>query len=402
MKQPVQFQLEQDENLAMVTPDNEPQAEQPVRRSGRASKRRKLGFDAKQDPVATEAAHSHMAAASTLTTASDSGLLEAKANSGTEARRPGEEAAVTQISPKSTTPTGAEPPDQTHAQAEAREDNPGTVVVQYKDDLSADAPMPQKAKTIASHNENVPVRRKGRSKWDDPIEMLTNQKSPLGTAMLRDLLCTDRAWDILTEDEKKQVLKEFPQGADILEPGTEKARPNIASLRNNNNFRHDISRYQEDLREGRHDPEWISQAQAAHRKRELGVFDAFLAKKFEEDWGIPMPSLGGDASLDTPPAASLLSTTSKVVPEEVSDPPRSSHDVRDDHTNHTLARKEEDGECHLGAQSVASGGEACHDFPHDHTVAAPEQRETGCSDPAKAAFTKAGSTKNTEMRTSYA
>ena len=111
-----------------------------------------------------------------------------------------------------------------------------------------------------------------------------------------------------------RVLKEFPQGADILNPGTEEARPDIVALRNNNNFRHDISRYQEDLREGRHDPEWISQAQAAHRKRALGVYDDFLARKFEEDWGIPMPSLSADGSLDTPLTTKSLSTSQKLTP----------------------------------------------------------------------------------------
>ncbi|KAH7033341.1 Asx homology domain-containing protein [Microdochium trichocladiopsis] len=149
-------------------------------------------------------------------------------------------------------------------------------------------PAMKRTRTITDSKESLPVRRKSRSKWDNPIEMLTNQRSPLGTAMLRDLLCTPRAWDILSDEEKKQVLKEFPLEADILDFGTDRARPNIVSLRNNNNFRHDISRYQENLREGRHDPEWISQAQAAHRKRGLGLYDEFLASKFEEDWGIPM------------------------------------------------------------------------------------------------------------------
>lgn len=112
------------------------------------------------------------------------------------------------------------------------------------------------------------------------------------------------------------MLEKFPQGADILEPGTEQARPNIVALRNNNNFRHDISRYQEDLREGRHDPEWISQAQAAHRKRELGIYDDFLAKKFEEDWGIPMPSPKGGQVPDASLAGISSSTNSRTSPKK--------------------------------------------------------------------------------------
>lgn len=61
------------------------------------------------------------------------------------------------------------------------------------------------------------------------------------------------------------------------------------ALRNNDNFRHDVAQYQEDLRKGWHDPEWIRQAQAAHRKREAGEYNEYLATRFKEEWGIPLP-----------------------------------------------------------------------------------------------------------------
>lgn len=63
----------------------------------------------------------------------------------------------------------------------------------------------------------------------------------------------------------------------------------MAALRNNNNFRHDVARYQDNLGKGKHDPEWIRQAQDAHRKRELGMYTEYLASRFENDWGMQMP-----------------------------------------------------------------------------------------------------------------
>jgi len=114
------------------------------------------------------------------------------------------------------------------------------------------------------------------------------------------------------------VLAEFPSEADIIDAGTDHARPNIVALRNNDNFRHDVSRYQENLREGRHDPEWISQAQAAHRKRALGFYDDFLASKFEADWGMPMPNVGGlETEIDGSRSGRLSSArTSKLSVSE--------------------------------------------------------------------------------------
>ncbi|KAK7750599.1 hypothetical protein SLS62_007446 [Diatrype stigma] len=133
--------------------------------------------------------------------------------------------------------------------------------------------------------------RKSRSKYDKPEEMLTNTRSPLVNARLRDLLCSSRAWDLLSPEERKRVLAKFPDQREILDAGTEEARPNVAALRNNNNFRHDIARYQDNLGKGKHDPEWIRQAQDAHRKRESGMYTEYLASRFEEDWGMQMPGL---------------------------------------------------------------------------------------------------------------
>ncbi|KAI1415258.1 Asx homology domain-containing protein [Hypoxylon sp. FL1857] len=157
-----------------------------------------------------------------------------------------------------------------------------------EDELAGEGPALKKAKPSA---KEAPSTRKGRSKYDNPEEMLTNPRAPLGTAKLRDLLCSNKAWDILDAEEKKSVLSKFPDLIEVLDAGTENARPNIAALKNNDNFRHDVARYQEDLRKGWHDPEWIRQAQAAHRKREVGAYNEYLSARFQDEWGMPMPGL---------------------------------------------------------------------------------------------------------------
>ncbi|KAI0133127.1 Asx homology domain-containing protein [Hypoxylon sp. NC0597] len=163
------------------------------------------------------------------------------------------------------------------------------VCAKEEDELAGEGPAFKKTKP--SEKEAPTNSRKGRSKYDNPEEMLTNPRAPLAKAKLRDLLCSTRAWDVLSAEEKKSVLSKFPDWGEVLDAGTENARPNIAALRNNDNFRHDVARYQEDLRKGWHDPEWIVQAREAHRKREIGAYNDYLSARFQDDWGMAMPGL---------------------------------------------------------------------------------------------------------------
>ncbi|GAW12526.1 hypothetical protein ANO14919_018960 [Xylariales sp. No.14919] len=157
-----------------------------------------------------------------------------------------------------------------------------------KPDRSLLSPTSKKPKVDPKPPPRVTLRKR-RSKWDDPDEMLTDPNSPLVDARLRELLCSPKAWDILTREEKERILAKFPDNAEILDHNTPDARPDISALRNNNNFRHDVARYQDGLSRGFHDPEWIRQAQAAHRSREIGGYDDFMAADFEERWEVSMP-----------------------------------------------------------------------------------------------------------------
>ena len=103
------------------------------------------------------------------------------------------------------------------------------------------------------------------------------------------ILLHPRAWDVLDRDEQREILAFFPDNTHILDAGTEKARPDANSLRNDNNFRHDCARYSENIELGKHDPDWLRDAWAAHIKRNRGDYDEHLVRQFEKDWGVQLP-----------------------------------------------------------------------------------------------------------------
>lgn len=56
-------------------------------------------------------------------------------------------------------------------------------------------------------------------------------------------------------------------------------------MRYSNNWRDGIRQFQLDLENGRYDPEWLRQAEAARKQREEGAFDSFKEREFEQFWG---------------------------------------------------------------------------------------------------------------------
>ena len=70
---------------------------------------------------------------------------------------------------------------------------------------------------------------------------------------------------------------------------------------NDDNFRYDCARFSENIALGRHDPEWLGSAWAAHERRKAGDFDDFLVKRFEEEWQTTIPE--DLKSLRRPPSA---------------------------------------------------------------------------------------------------
>ncbi|KXJ85165.1 ASX homology domain-containing protein, partial [Microdochium bolleyi] len=93
----------------------------------------------------------------------------------------------------------------------------------------------------------------------------------------------------LSEKEKESIMELWPEKTKKRTGPTKKLRPDTAILANSNDFRIDVARYQEDLKNGRHDPDWIRAALVAHKARAAGKYDDYLAKEFVERWGMPMP-----------------------------------------------------------------------------------------------------------------
>lgn len=125
-------------------------------------------------------------------------------------------------------------------------------------------------------------------KWEAPF-VYTDENSPLTNADLRAILLLPQAWDVLTSEERKDILVKFPDDSHILDAGTENARPDLVLLRNNDHFRYDCARYLENIERGRHDEQWLQEAWVAHEKHKRGDYDDFLRKEFENDWATKIP-----------------------------------------------------------------------------------------------------------------
>lgn len=153
---------------------------------------------------------------------------------------------------------------------------------------SSTAPKPQSPKSPKKRKRLVVKRAPKKSKWD-AASLLGDPKSPLASAELRTLLTNPMAWDVLDQEEKAEILALFPDNQHILKADTQDARPDFASLRNDDSFRYDCAAYTEHLAQGRHDPEWLEMAWSAHQRRRIGDFDEYLETKFNEDWDVELP-----------------------------------------------------------------------------------------------------------------
>ncbi|KAF4988571.1 hypothetical protein FGRMN_9691 [Fusarium graminum] len=163
-----------------------------------------------------------------------------------------------------------------------------------KADQLSDAPATSskgqrtKPKTAKGRRKVVVKKTARKSKWN-ASNILTDSKSPLASADLRSILSNPLTWDILQKEEKAEILALFPDSQHILGAGTEDACPDFASLMNDDTFRYDCAAYTENISQGRHDPEWLEQAWAAHERRKMGDFDEYLDNRFKDEWEVELP-----------------------------------------------------------------------------------------------------------------
>lgn len=176
------------------------------------------------------------------------------------------------------------------------------------DDGMDDSPPAKKVKVLNSRSK----------KWD-PENVTQNIRSPLVNVDLRvskkwhcpslecpapnlcnqTMLLQPAAWDCLTLEDKEEILSLFPDQTHILDAGTPNARPNLESLKNDDNFRHDAEQYTTNLSKGMHDPEWLRDAWTAHQRRAAGEFDLFYIRKLQKDWNMKIPYEYRPAHLQT-------------------------------------------------------------------------------------------------------
>ncbi|EPE02297.1 proline-rich early nodulin-like protein [Ophiostoma piceae UAMH 11346] len=145
--------------------------------------------------------------------------------------------------------------------------------------------------TAASPTVTTAVMRRRKAeaaRWKTGF-LLTDARSPLNKFDLRSILLRPETWDALSLEDQTEVLALFPSMANVSNPGTDMARPNISSLINDNNFRHDCARYQNDLADGFFEREWLAEAFEAHAMRNSGVFDEHVINEFETAWGVTVP-----------------------------------------------------------------------------------------------------------------
>ncbi|CEJ59516.1 hypothetical protein PMG11_08139 [Penicillium brasilianum] len=156
--------------------------------------------------------------------------------------------------------------------------------------LEMSSPVSSPASPTPSPRKRTPRKAAPRGKWSEE-QLLTSDESVLIDADLVKLLARPETWDILEEEEKREILALLPAdthpASELLPDDPDVRIPPLPDsfVRYSNNWRDGIRQFQLDLQNGRFDPEWLRQAEAARRKRENGDFDTFKEREFEKFWG---------------------------------------------------------------------------------------------------------------------
>ncbi|KAK0658966.1 hypothetical protein DIS24_g4329 [Lasiodiplodia hormozganensis] len=146
---------------------------------------------------------------------------------------------------------------------------------------------PSKTKTTpASVSES---KRGGNSRIWKPDYLLQDPKSKLAKVDVTTILKDPRAWTSLSPAQQSKIISLLPNAPALApDPADPTASlPNIPQqmLACNDAFRADISLFQEDLSEGRLDPDWQHDCLVAMEKRARGEFDEWKEREMEAFWG---------------------------------------------------------------------------------------------------------------------
>lgn len=207
------------------------------------------------------------------------------------------------------------------------------------------------SKPTASRQPAAKRPKMTSKKWE-PNYVTQSSKSPLVGKDLRALLLHPQAWDLLSQEDKAEILALFPDDKHILDAATPNARPDVMSLQNDDNFRHDTEEYVSNLSRDMHDPSWLQDAWAAHGSRTAGNFDQFYIRRLEADWKTTIPDEMKPEHLRTGPKseASFVACQPAEGSEAVGNGAAGYHEARDN-----VVGKQEVGEPEVIDTIMASG-----------------------------------------------
>jgi Asx homology domain len=114
--------------------------------------------------------------------------------------------------------------------------------------------------------------------WDSPLK--NEKRFPV-----RDILLHPTAWTCLTAAQQSHLISLFPNAATLAGGQPVADIASLLNLKSRDNFRADCQKWQEDLKAGRLDPDWLEDAQMASDRRANGDFDEFERQEQEKVWG---------------------------------------------------------------------------------------------------------------------
>lgn len=98
-------------------------------------------------------------------------------------------------------------------------------------------------------------------------------------------MANPKAMSSLTETQAAIVISMMPDDKYVISGPDGKPQISQEFLKYNGDWKHALNRFQDDLREGRFDLEWVAQAKKASEDRQKGKFDQHKDNAYEEFWG---------------------------------------------------------------------------------------------------------------------
>ena len=110
-------------------------------------------------------------------------------------------------------------------------------------------------------------------------------------AMLKD----DQAWAFLDEKAQEKIIGMLPPSrlSSLVTIVDGKQTLNVSNLMSNSSWNYFIGCVRDDISLGRNKPAWLQDANTAYLERQVGKFDTWKEKEYEEFWGVKQKLAAG-------------------------------------------------------------------------------------------------------------